>query len=62
MLVAHLAQWTSDLPGPAALTKDGTGAGEQERCGAGEGFRSSQPGLRGKVFSAGGGDQLNPPL
>ena len=49
-------------PGPAALTKNGTGAGEQERCGAGKGFRSGQPGLRGKVFSAGGGDQLNPPL
>lgn len=50
------------LPGLGALTKNKTGAGEQERCGASEGFGSGQPGVCGKVLSTGGGNQLNPSL
>lgn len=50
------------LPGLSALTKNRMGAGEQERCGASEGFSSGQPGVCGKVLSTGGGHQLNPSL
>lgn len=52
--LAYLYNGYRPTPAPlTALTKNGMGVGEEKWCGAGEDFGSGQPGLCGKVISAG---------